>query len=479
MRLRNLGFVSMLALLAGCDLFNPYEKPETAKPETFVEQPPAELVKPGWPDDKWWTSFNSPELNVLEEQAQKNNFDIGAAEARVREADAQVRIAGSALLPSLEADAGATRTRGKSGASTGTSATTGSRTSTSYSASLQAAYEIDFWGKNRSALKAAQASRDAQKFDAQVIAISINGSVATVYFDMLATRERIAVAQDNVANADKTLDSLDKRFKAGVISRLDVAQQQTVVAEQTAALSPLQLKLSQDRDALAILLGQLPEKLEVPTRAKLGDVALPVVPSGAPSELLERRPDVAEAEAQLIAAHANINAARAAFFPSIGLTGALGYQSTALGSLFNAGGQLVSFGANLVQPIFEGGLLTGELELAHAQQEELAQNYFKIVVSAFSDTEDALAGLQRLSEQEKAQTQVMRTSKDAYELSQRQFAGGIVDITTVLNTQRALFSAQDNYLQARQQQLAAMVALYQALGGGVTMSATLTSDKIM
>jgi multidrug efflux system outer membrane protein len=473
------GALVMTLLLTGCDLFNPYEQPATAKPEAFVEKPDVALVKPGWPDDKWWTGFNSDELNALEEQAEKNNFDLGAAAARVREADAQVRITGSALLPSLEADAGATHTHaGKGKGGTATTTTTGSRSGTIYTANLQAAYEIDFWGKNRSALTAAEATRDAQAFDSKVVAISINGSVATVYFDLLATRERIAVAQDNIANANKTLDALNRQFKAGIISRLDVAQQQTVVAQQTAAIAPLQLELSQDRDALALLVGQLPEKLDVPQKMKLGDIALPRVPAGVPSELLTRRPDVAEAESGLIAAHANINVARAQFFPSIGLTGSAGYQSTALNSLFNSGGFATSFGANLVQPIFEGGLLTGQLELAHAQEEELAQDYYKAVVNAFSDTEDALAGLQRLNEQEKAQADVVRTAKDAYMLSQRQFEGGIVDITSVLNTQRALFSAQDGYLLARQQQLAAIVALYQALGGGVKMPHT-EADKII
>lgn len=472
--------LTSVLLLAGCDLFNPYEQPETAKPEAFVEQL-GPLVKPGWPDDQWWASFNSDELNTLEAQAEKNNFDLGAAAARVREADAQVRISGSALLPSLEADAGATHTHanGKGSVSTGGTGTTGGRSGTVYTANLQAAYEIDFWGKNRSALTAAEATRDAQKFDSEVVAITINGSVATTYFDLLATRERIAVAQDNITNANTTLNALNRQFKAGTISRLDVAQQQTVVAEQSAAIAPLQLKLSQDRDALALLVGQLPEKLDVPQKMKLHDIALPVVPAGVPSELLERRPDVAEAEANLISAHANINVARANFFPSIGLTGTAGYQSTSLNSLFNSGGFATGFGVNLVQPIFEGGLLTGELELAHAQEEELAQDYYKAVVNAFSDTEDALAGLQRLNEQEKAQAEVVRTAKDAYVLSQRQFDGGIVDITSVLTTQRALFSAQDGYLQARQQQLAAIVVLYQALGGGVKMPHTETGDKII
>ena len=459
--------ITPMVLLCACDLINPYEKPATETPESFVERTEAA----GWPAQDWWKNFGSNELNALEQQAEAGNHDFAAAIARVRQADAQVSITGAPLLPSLDAELGATRTH-SGGNSTSfnngitTTTTSGSRNRSNYSAALQASYEIDFWGKNRSALTAAEAARDAQLYDQQIVALSIRASVATVYFDILATRERIAVAQDNISNAKKTLGSLQKRFDVGLISRLEVAQQASVVAEQSAALAPLQLKLSQDRDALATLVGMLPETLELPTGMKLAALKTPTVPAGLPSELLTRRPDIAQAEADLVAAHANINVARAAFFPSIGLTASGGYQSDALDSLFKSGGQLFSFGASLVQPIFEGGALIGQLDYSKARYDELAQNYFQTVVAAFADTENALAGVQRSGEQLQAQAQLLHAARDAFQLSQRQFDGGIVDITSVLNTQRALFSAQDGYLQVRLQQLNATATLYQALGGG-------------
>ena len=466
MSLRNGLWLAGVFLVAGCDLFNPYEQPQTETPPAFTEQPPTNLMAAGWPDPHWWENFHSDTLTQLETQAAQHNFDIAAAVARVHQADAQVRVSGAALLPSLEADAGASRDYAHSGSTgTGTGATVGGGSRTVYNANLAAAYELDFWGHNRSLLEEAQAQRDASRYDQQVVALTVSASVADLYFDMLALNERLAVAQDNITNAKKTLDALNKRFKQGLISRLDVAQQENVVAQQNASIAPLQLSLSQDRDAMAVLLGQLPEKTDIAS-GKVENIVVPPVSGGLPSELLQRRPDVAEAEADLVAAHADINAARADFFPTIDLTASGGYQSAALGSLFNSQGQFLSLGASLAQPIFEGGLLTGELELSKGKYEELEQNYRKSIVAAFADVEDGLAGWQRNTEQMNAQAESVRTAKEAYALSQRQFEGGTVDITSVLDTQRALFSAQDAYLQARDAQLQSAVTLYKVLGGG-------------
>ncbi|MEJ0010400.1 MAG: efflux transporter outer membrane subunit [Alphaproteobacteria bacterium] len=298
-----------------------------------------------------------------------------------------------------------------------------------------------------------------------MVTLTVESSVATTYFDLLATRQRLEIANNDLKAAQSILDALKKRFAQGVASELDVRQEESVVDQSTAAIPPLKLQESRDLDALAILLGTLPESVKSP-EAKLTDVAAPAVPEGLPSQLLERRPDVQEAEAQLIAAHADINAARAAFFPDISLTGEAGYASSSLGKLFGPGGFLLSFGAGLVQPIFEGGLLTGELALSKAQYEELEQDYKKSVVSAFSDVEDSLAAVKDTADQEAAQDEAVKTAQRAYELSQQQFAGGTVDITSVLNTQRTLFSATDALAQARLAHLQAIAGLYKSLGGG-------------
>ncbi len=460
--------------LAGCtDLLFPYEKPATPTPQTFREAPDAAKnaapnaaanPAPVWPDKDWWKQFNSPELTGLMEQALKNNNDLGAAVARLKQANAEVLINGAPLLPSVELDAGGSHTHSNRTAS-GTGTTSSSHNSSSYNAGLSASYELDFWGKNYSALLSAQASRDASAFDLEVVRLTVTSSVATVYFDLLATDARLANAQADLKAAQGLLDALQLRFKQGTASALDVAQQVSLVAQQNSALPPLILQQSKDLDALAILVGALPESLPRPT-SKLADIAVPQVPAGLASSLLERRPDVAEAEASLRAAHANINEARAAFLPDITLTGQAGYASTALGSLFKPGGFLTTYGLNLVQPIFEGGLLVGGLDLTQAQYEELLQNYHKAVLSAFADTEDSLASVKQNAAQQTAEAEAQKAANDAYKLTQQQFDAGIVDITSVLNTERSLYGANDALIAAKLAHLQAVAGLYKSLGGG-------------
>lgn len=295
--------------------------------------------------------------------------------------------------------------------------------------------------------------------------LTVTSSVATVYFDMLATSERVRIAQENLATTEKLLATLNQRFKAGISSQLDVAQQETIVATQRAALAPLQLRLTQNRNALAILLGRMPESMP-PSQQEFAAIALPDVPAGVPSQLLQRRPDVLKAEAELISAHADLNAARAAFFPSISLTGAANVASSALGDLFQSGGQLLSFSGSITQSIFSGGNLSGQLEVSHAREDELTQNYRKAVLNAFGDVEDALAAVHRAAEEESAQAVADKSARTALELSQKQFNAGLIDLTTLLNTQRSLLATSDAYMQSKLKRLQAIVGLYQALGGG-------------
>lgn len=459
--LRGLSALLLSTALASCDLANPYEKPATpALPQKFNEAPvPSQTVTPTWPNAEWWRAFQSEELNGLMQEALSANDDLSAAVARVREANAQATIAGAPLLPTVDASANASRSVALK--KTPTSPAHGK----SYSAGVNASYEIDFWGKNRSAAESAEALADASVFDQQTVQLTVTSSVANTYFDWLATNERIRIAQQNLEAAQKLLDALNRQFNAGLVSRLDLVQQQNLVDTQQAAIPPLQLRAAQDRNALAILLGRLPEALTPPS-ANFDSITLPNVPAGLPSELLARRPDVQTAEANLRSAHADINQARAAFFPSISLTGGLNYASTALSKALSPGSGLLSYSADLAQPIFNNGALSGQLEYSHAREEELLADYHKSIVSAFADTEDALAALTYNKAQDNAQAAAEASAQQAYTLSQRQFEGGIVDITSVLNTQRSLFSASDARLQTRLAYLNAVVGVYNALGGG-------------
>lgn len=455
MKLRIVPFLFILPLSA-CGLWNEYTQPKTEAPAQWNTPLPA---APAWPEAAWWNSFGSPTLAALIAEAETANFDLQAAFARVRQADAQLRISGAGLFPFLDLSAGADRSKQPG------SVINGGRVENSFSAVLSAGYELDFWGRNWAASESARALAEASRFDRETVRLSVLSSVANTYFSILATTDRLAVARENLANAEALLESIRKRFEQGLVSALDLARQESIASTQAAAVPPLELALAQQKNALALLLGKLPETLETP-QGTLADITVPEIAPGLPSELLTRRPDVQAAEAQLIAASADIVAARAAMFPNIRLTADGGYRSDELARLFRPDSMLFSLAASLAQPIFRGGSLFGALDLSQARRDELLQAYRKSVVSAFVDVEDALAAAQQNAALEQAQQESVRISSRAYELSQQQFRGGITDITAVLDTQRALFTAQDAQVQARLLRLQAAVGLYRALGGG-------------
>lgn len=399
------------------------------------------------------------QLNGLIEDAQRANDDIAAAIARVREADAQARIAGAPLLPSVSAGGAATRESLLNLTSAGTT------TTNEFSALLNASYELDFWGKNRAALDAARLAAAASRYDRVTIELTVMTSVASTFFQAVEAHDRLSVARDNLASAQSTLKGLQLEKTVGVITALDVAQQETTVAVLNAAIPPLQQQLLQSIDALAILVGKPPEEVNI-TTGTLAELSEPKVIPGLPSELLARRPDIAEAEAQLMAANANIAVARASFFPSINLTANGGYVSTALSSLFNPASRVFTLTGGLSQPIFEGGALSGQYSYSKARYAELLANYHKAVISAFGNVEDALVTLQQTALQRERQEEAVAKARHAYEMTQVQFHAGTINILTVLSTETALFAAEDTLVQVKYSHLAALIALFNALGGG-------------
>jgi NodT family efflux transporter outer membrane factor (OMF) lipoprotein len=450
--------LALLVALVGCSLGPAYQRPEVAVP-TAWKQP----SEPGvWPAADWWQGFGSPELDALVATAERNNNDIAAAAARILQADAQLRIAGAPLLPTLDAAASANRQKS---ASLRRVSTSGSSAFDSYSASLAASYEVDFWGKNGAALAAAQASALASRYDRETVALTVLSNVATTYFQVLEFRDRLTVARQNLANAESVLAVVEARVRNGAASALDLAQQRAAVAGQRAAIPPLEVQAQQAENALAILLGLPPEAAQVGP-GTLGGLAVPAVAPGLPSELLVRRPDIQNAEAQLLAANADIKAARAAFFPAVQLTGQFGFESLALGSLFNAAGTFYSLAAGLTQPIFEGGRLSGQVDLAKGRYQELVAGYRTAVISAFSDVENALVATRLTADQLALQENAVTEARLAYELAQTRYREGAVDLLTVLDAQRTLFQAEDQLVQVRFARLQASVALYKALGGG-------------
>lgn len=442
------------ALLAGCSVGPRYQRPEVALPAQWHESASASI----WPAADWWHGFGSPKLDELIAQAERNNDDLAGAIARVQEADAQARIAGAALLPSLDLGATATRERAPVSGQ-------GLQMSNDFNPELTASYELDFWGKNRALRAAARAAAAASRYDQQTVALTVVSSVASTYFQALELRDRIQVAQQNLENGEHILHGIKAEQSAGTATGLDVAQQETAVAVLNAALPPLLQQFRQTVYALAILIGKMPEAVDVDT-GTLGDLSSPAVAEGLPSQLLSRRPDVAEAEQQLIAANADITVARAALFPDIQLTAGGGFESSRLASLVSPANRVYDISAGLMQPIFHGGALRGQVAYSKARYTELLTTYHKTLLSAFSNVEGALVAARQTAEQLKRQQQAVATARRAYEFAQTQMSAGTVNILTVLNTENALFSAQDQLVQVEYLRLQALVALFTALGGG-------------
>jgi multidrug efflux system outer membrane protein len=446
--------------LGGCSLGPRYRRPDIPPP-TAWKIPAAAAMPQEWPSADWWNAFHSAELTRLMTDGRSANDDLAAAIARVREADAQVRISTAPLLPSLDATGNGSRQRAISPSSGGR------LLYDEFTAGLSAAYELDFWGRNRAIRAAALAGANASRYDRETVDLTVMSQIADTYFSVLALRDRLRIARANLASAQETLQGLQTDEQVGTSNALDVAQQDTIVATVAATIPPLEQQERQQVDALAILTGQTPQSFAI-AASSLGSVAAPPVTAGVPSQLLARRPDVASAEAQLIAANADIRAARADFFPTIELTASGGFESGALATLLEPGSRVFSLSAGLTQPVFHGGAVLGEYRLDEARYDELLADYHKAVISAFGNVEDSLAAVQDTGIQLQREQVAADKAHSAYGMAQDQFHAGVVNILTVLGTETSLFSAEDALAQARLAHLTALVGLYDALGGGWT-----------
>jgi NodT family efflux transporter outer membrane factor (OMF) lipoprotein len=461
-----IGALCLVPPLAGCVVG--YEKPDLALevPDKYRHAP--RNPEAALPSLDWWRGFRSRELTALIEAAQAQNLDIASAVARIRQADAQARIAGAALLPAVDGNFSLTRSRPSQRTSSSTTSTTtrgGSIESDLYNANLSASYEIDFWGKNRAAQLASTESAVAARYAREVVALTTMATVANTYFQVLNAQERLRIANDNVAAASRVLGVIRERFQVGTASRLDISQQESLLAILRAAIPSLQITLQQSVAQLAVLIGRAPEHISVRGGGTSG-VRVPPITPGLPSEILRQRPDIRQAEALLSSSNYSVESARAAFFPNITLTGTRGFQSAALATLFGPGAWYYTAAAAVAQPVFDGFLRQGQLELTQAQQQEFLHDYRKAVLSAFSDVEQALIAVQQQATRERLQGDAVRAAREAFELSERRLREGTVDLITVLTTQQTLFQAQDTLAQIRFARLQAVVALFQALGGG-------------
>ncbi len=462
-----MGALAGALLMAGCSVGPDYLRPSLDVPGSFQATPAT--AQAAWPATGWWADFGSPELNGLISRAQVYNNDLNAAAARVIQADAQVRVSGSALLPTVDGNASASYSRTGLGTRrtviTGLNTYTDSRT---YSVGLSASYDLDLFGRNRALLAASQATAVATRFDQETVALAVVTSVASTYFQLLSAQDRLRVAERNLRSAQQILGAYRARLTVGTANALDVSQQEALVANQVAALPALRNNIQQNRIALGILIGLPPERVTI-QGGSLADIPVPVVGPGLPSELLARRPDVAYNEALLLSQNANIRAARAAFYPDISLTASGGLTSAALSALTGPGTLVAQVAASLIQPIFDGGLRTGQLAQAKGRYAELLAGYRQSVLQAFTDVEQALTGLQLIGEQERLERIAIDVAQRSADIAQAQLQAGTIDIITSLNTQTTLYNDLDLLTQIQLSKFQYLINLYKALGGGFSV----------
>lgn len=455
----------LLALLPACRSLPPL----TLKPQDPVAAP-AQWRHAGQdsaaPDAQasqqaaWWQSFGNAELDDLIASADSASFNIAAAAARVRQAQAQAIVAGAPLLPEVNGSASLGRQRPLAGLGN-------SSPLSQYGAGIAASYEIDFWGKNRAAYQAALANLQASQYDRDTILLTLRASIANSWLQSTGLRERVQIAGRNLENAERVLRLVQSRFAAGAATAIELAQQRGLVAAQQRNRALLQQQAAAAEATLATLLSRPVSEVSLQSSSLLA-LRMPEAAAGLPSALLTRRPDIARAEASLLAAEANIQVARAAMLPSISLTAGVSTQSEHLRSMWS--NPLYNLAAGLAAPIFNAGRLAAQRDVALARREELLANYRQAIINAFSDVEIALNLISGLEQQAQAQAEELVNAERAFALAESRYQAGAETLLTMLDTQRTLFAAQDLKLQLRQLRLQSSVDLYRALGGGWLVS---------
>ena len=413
-----------------------------------------------WPGREWYREFASPELDQLTRDASASNFDVAIARARVAQAQARSRQARAGLLPGVDLNGNGNRYSAHS--------RDGTLRENDWSGLLSAQYEIDFWGKNRAAAGSARYLALAARADADTVALTTLAAVASTYFQVLTLRERLDNAHANVDVARNLLAIVEARFHAGFSTPVEVAAQRGILAGAEAAIPDLVQTEQEQRAALAVLAGHPPEDFQIRGMA-LDSIVEPHVAPGIPTDLLRRRPDVMTAEANLASANADVVVARAAFFPSLSLTAAGGVGNPAVAAAVNTltgTGAVLNLAGAIAQPIFDAGRRRAQRDEAMAKSVELLTAYRAAIVAALVDVENALSAIDHLNESAQFQRESVLQTQRAFEGAQARYKQGFGDYLTVLEAQRAEFSARDLYSAYRLSRLQAFVSLCKALGGG-------------
>lgn len=442
------------ALVSACNLAPRYRRPPVDLPPAWSAEtaaPTGERVDAS--QSPWWQAYGSAELDALIRAALAHNHDLAAAVARIEQTRATVRISRAALLPSAAASASASRSRQEED----------HRTSygSADQAQLSVGYELDLWGKNRRATAAARAELAASVYDHDAVALVLQADVATYYFQVLALRDRLQIAHQNLSAAQQLLDLVQVRFDNGAATALDIAQQKSAVLNIESQIPALQQSLATTEHALAVLLGRPPGQ-GVVIAPSLQTLQLPAVATIPPAALLDQRPDIRAAEASLIAANADIGSARAELLPSLNLSA----SAAASGLITSGSGTTASVAAAFAQTLFDGGARRAQVQVSRARRRILTENYLQAVLASLQDVQDSLVQVSSNATQADILKQVARHAAEAYDLARIRYDNGAEDLLTLLDAQRTRLNAQDSLLQAQLAEYVASASVFKAVGGG-------------
>ena len=464
--------LKVMAVLFLCTVAALSEGPKYRKPDVPVSQSwqspiPWQPARPldELPKSMWWKLFEDSQLDQYEEQAISNNQTLKAAAARLAQARGFARVTSSGLYPELDAGISGQKQRISSNRPTnGASFVPAAVTQNTFSIPFTLSYEVDLFGRVRRSLEAANASLQASAADLENVRLLVSSELAADYFQLRELDAEIAVVQKAIDFENEGLKLVEKRHGGGAVSGLDVAQQQTVLDSSYTQLALLQQQRAQFEHALAALQGLPASGFKVPVRAL--DAQPPQIPTGVPSELLQRRPDIASAERQVAAANAQIGVAKSAFYPSISLSGGGGLQSTDITKLLDGPSAIWSIGLAALQPIVAGGRNRARLETARAAYDETVANYRETSLIAFQQVEDALAGLNALATASDSQQRAVSDAERSLTLANARYTGGLVTYLDVITAQEQVLNNERLSTQIQGQRLVTTVLLVKALGGG-------------
>jgi len=446
----------VLALaLCACTVGPDYLRPTVPAPATYKELPPNKPAQPAdtLPRGAWWKAYNDPELDALQDQVAAANQTLRVAEANYRQARAAVRVARAQLFPGVGVTGGATRAQSRGGGA-----------ANAFTASGDISYEVDLWGGIRRAIEASENTAQATAADLENVRLSLQTELALDYLQLRVADATKRVLVDTVAAYERSFTLTQNRYNAGVAARADVVQAETQLLSAKVNLVDIANTRAQFEHAIAALVGKAPADLSIAEREVAPNV--PTIPAGVPSELLERRPDVAAAERRVAAANAEIGVATAAIYPSLTLSASGGFIGSSLGNWISLPNRFWSLGAQLAGTVFDGGLRTAQRDQSIALYDAAVAQYRQTVLDAFRDVEDGLSTIRILEEEARVQAEALRSARESVALTTNQYKAGIVGYLNVVTVQAVALQSERNSVELAGRRLAATIALIKALGGG-------------